>query len=723
MRDGRGYLVLGLFTITIAGCSDGAHQTTSADLANESVGEISAALTPLPRHPACPLDPALVNPVTLHVAPPPLGKPTNSGATSATPLDSLASAQAKIPANFATDYQIVVHGGEYRAQTVVWSTLSSTHRVHIVAAANETPVFNGLAPNATLTKLPWLLQLTVPDTRADATTNFLVRGLTIEYYAEAGVILDGNGSDLAHPFSCATFIDNTLLNIGHSFAECSNGLLTSCNEAGWGCACTGFAGFDVMGVSKSVFVNNKIINAIDPPNAQGIGGDAIHAFYLYAAGNNIIKDNYIRANSGPPMKIRQDNSGSPGSSDNQFINNYIERSGGTTDRRDAFFYSQSTSDISTNNLLSGNVLTFPYKSGFFNELASPTAPYTNLAAALDSKLYQGGWPTLETPTAVTSADIDNDGKDEIFVALYYPNEHFTKVVYSEGGSRELSEVAYTSSIWQVNHLVAGKFGGQGMTVVADFYDPVAGKTQVAGGSLDADGKYKLGTGNNLIKHDNSGGWRITAMAAGQVAGTTQPQLFSAFTSGGVAQIVRGDGFTNESGASHLGFDNNGVLYSSNKFEIPAMTTGKIDGSGTVKLITAFFHPSVTVQTAIYIGSGSGPNSANDALIWSDPTDRVTSLTAGKFDGTNERLITGIKSGTTGKIYAQVGTSPINIKGTLLYSNSVWGIAGVARGEVNASGAGDEVIAAFDRSTATQIYVGDGVTSATNDGADALYRGP
>ncbi|HXI52487.1 MAG TPA: right-handed parallel beta-helix repeat-containing protein [Candidatus Saccharimonadales bacterium] len=705
------------------GCSDEAQQAPVTALTGENVGASSAALTTIPRHPACPLDPVLINPVTLHVAPPPLGKPTNSGSTAAAPLDSLASAQAKIPANFTTDYQILVHGGEYRAQTVVWNTVSASHRVQIVAAPNETPVFNGLEANATLTKLPWLLQLTVPDARADATTNFLVRGLTIQNYAEAGIILDGNGSDSSHPFTCATFADNTLLNIGDFYADCSNGLLTSCSQPGWGCACTGFAGFDVMGSSNNVFVNNKIINAIDTPDAQGLGGDAIHAFYLYAASGNIIKDNYIRANSGPPMKIRQDNSGSPGSSDNQFIDNYIERSGGTTARRNAFFYSQSTSDVSTNNLLSGNVLTFPYKSGFVNALASPTAPYTNLTAALDPKLYEGGWPTLETPTALTSADINNDGKDEIFVALYYPNEHFTKVVYSEGGSRELSEVAYTSSIWQVNHLVAGNFGGQGVTVIADFYDPSSGKTQVAGGSLDADGKYRLGTGNNLIKHDNSGGWRITAMAAGQVAGTSQPQLFSAFTSGGVAQIVRGDGFTNESGASHPGFDNDGVLYSSSQWQIPAMTTGKVDGSGTVKLVTAFFHPQTTVQSAIYIGSGSGPNSANDALLWSDPTDRVTSLTAGKFDGANERLITGIKSGGTGKIYAQVGTSPIDIKGTLLYSNSAWDIAGVARGEVNASGTGDEVIAAFDKSTATQIYVGDGVTSATNDGSDPLYRGP
>jgi hypothetical protein len=692
-------------------------------LVGESVGESSNALTTLPRHPGCPLDPALINPVTLHVAPPPLGKATNSGATSSAPLDSLASAQAQIPASFTDDYQIIVHGGEYRAQTVVWNKVSPTHRVHIVAAANETPIFNGLEPNATLTKLPWLLQLTVPDARTDTATNFLVRGLTIQYYAEAGIILDGNGSDSAHPFSCATFIDNTLLNIGDKFAECSNGLLTSCTQAGWGCACTGFAGFDLMGASKSVFVDNKIINALDKQNADGIGGDAIHAFYLYAANNNIIKDNYIRANSGPPMKIRQDNSGSPGSSDNQFINNYIERSGGTTSRRDAFFYSQSLGDISTNNSLSGNLLTFPFKTGFVNELASPSTPYTNLAAALNGKLYQGGWPTQETPTAITSADINNDGKDEIFVALYYPNEHFTKVVYSEGGSRELSEVAYTSTSYQVNHLVAGNFGGQGITVIANFYDPSSGKTQVAGGSLDADGKYKLGTGNNLIKHDNSGGWRVTAMTAGQVAGTTQPQLFSAFTSGGVAQIVRGDGFTNESGASHAGFDNSGVLYSSTQWEIPAMATGRVDGSGTVKLVTAFFHPSSTVQTAIYVGSGSGPNGANDALLWSDPTDRVTSLTVGKFDGTDERLITGIKSGSTGKIYAQIGTSPINIKGTLLYTSSAWDVAGVARGEVNGSGTGDEVIAAFDKSTATQIYVGDGTTSATNDGADALYRGP
>lgn len=408
------------------------------------------------------------------------------------------------------------------------------------------------------------------------------------------------------------------------------------------------------------------------------------------------------------------------------INNYVERAGGNTGRRNSFFYDQQGSgSVSINNTLSGNLATFPYLSSTTNVLASPVTSFV-MGGQSVGKLFQGGWPSIETVTAITSADINADGKEEVFVALYYPNERFTKVVYSEGGSRELSEVAYTSTTWRVDHLVAADFGGQGLSVVADFYDVGTGKTQVAGGALNADGKYLLGTGSALLNQSGTNGWKISAMAAGKVAGAAHPQLFTAFSSSGVAQIVRGDGVTSEVGSSHPGFSSGSTLYSSSSWEIPAMTTGKIDGSGTVKLVTAFFQPTTSVKTAIYLGSGSGSDGANDGgLIWQNPTDRVTSLTTGTFDGSQERLITGIASSGVGKIFAQTGTSPINIQGTSLYSSPLWKISGVARAEVSSGGSGDEVLAAFDRSpndTATQVSAGNGETSVSDDG-EAFYKWP
>jgi hypothetical protein len=720
---------------TTSACGDSLQGVTPGAA---SLGSQTATLQTLPTYPGCALDPNLVNPAVLYVAT--NGNDANSGAID-TPVASLSGAMARIPTNFTTDYQVLVRGGEYRAQTVVWDRLSKDHRVHIAAYPGETPVFNGLATGATLTTLPWFLELKLTQDRADNSTNFILSGLTVKNYAKVGVLLDGNGNTGARLQSCGTFIDNTLVNIGDSFAECttvagdSRSVInrSECTAAGatlpgdrWGCLCQGLAGFDAMGSSKNLFLNNKIINSVN--GAAQLG--KVHAFYLYVASNNAIKDNYIRNDTGQVVKFRN------ASNDNVATRNYLERAGNGT----FFADTPSTGEQrSTNNVLDGNVVTYT-TTGATGTLAAcsgnatscvtanPVASFigpngTNISPVQTAgKLFQPNTPSIELPTAITSADINGDGREEVFVALYYPNEGFTKVVYSEGGSRELSEIAYTSTIWRVNHLVAGDFGGQGVSVVANFYNVGSGVTQVAGGARDADGKYKLGTGSILLNNNGANGWKITAMAAGKVAGAAHPLLFSGITSGGVQQIVRGDGFSNEAGGSHPGFSDNTLLYSSSNWEIPAMTTGNIDGTGVVKLITAFYHITGTIKTAVYLGSGAGSDGANDGgLIFENTADKITALTTGKFDGTQEQLISGFDSGGIGKIYLSTGPTPINVKGASLYSSSSWAIAAVTRAEVS-TGLGDELVSAFDKFDATQIWAGNGTTGALNDG-EAFYRWP
>ncbi len=695
--------------------------------AAEDVGVAQQGLygTPIPQHPGCTYQQSQFRPTTLstlYVAVGGNDDASNPGTSISQPLATLAGAQARI--STAKDYLIYVRGGEYRGQTVVWTKTFQDYSVHIEAYENETPIFNGAA-SGSLSARAWLFDVRLPVGRAGGNTdlNFVVKGLTLKNYVDAGVMLNGNADAGSGTHTCSTFVDNTLFNIGDSFGDCTSaGALTGCVEEfpGWGCKCIGFGGFDVMLSSKNYFLNNKVINAHNDPSHPGSRSGLIHGFYLYQASDNIVRNNYLRSVGGNPMQVRDN------SNDNKFIDNYLERTGDRYFFADVIVSGKTPPEIyGERNSMSGNVATFPYTLGPI-DLRNEGAPYFTGTGQDSPSLFQGATPSLEVPTAVASADIDNDGREEVFVAFYYPNEHFTKVVYSQGGSRELSEVAYVSSFWRVDHLVAGTFGGLGANVIADFYNPSNGHTQVALGALDGDGKFKLGTGPILLNSTGASGWKVSAMAAGKVAGATQTQLFSAFSSGGVQQIVRGDGFTGESGGMQLGFNGGGTLYSSSDWQIPAMTTGNIDGTGVIKLIGAFYRTTGAAKTALYLGSGSGSNGANDGgRFWESTTLRVNALTTGKFDGSQERLVTAASSGTVGKVYLSSGTSPINPTATALYSNSGWTTPAASRTEVNTASGGDELVTAFDRSANTQVWFGDGTTALTgaaNDG-DALYRWP
>src|SRR5213075_483393 len=96
-----------------------------------------------------------------------------------------------------------------------------------------------------------------------------------------------------------------------------------------------------------------------------------------------------------------------------------------------------------NNTLSGNLVTFGYGGRHVDLTVTPTS-FVLDATQATGRYYQGDLPAQEVPTASVSADVDGDGKQEVFVAFNYPDIGFTKVVYSVAGSTELSEVAYSS---------------------------------------------------------------------------------------------------------------------------------------------------------------------------------------------------------------------------------------------------------------------------------------
>jgi hypothetical protein len=159
-----------------------------------------------------------------------------------------------------------------------------------------------------------------------------------------------------------------------------------------------------------------------------------------------------------------------------------------------------------------------------------------------------------------------------------------------------------------------------------------------------------------------------------------------------------------------------------------MTAGKVDGSGNVRLVTAFrWLGSGTPKNRIYIGTGaaSGVGATDVATAFDDPAITISALTSGKFDGSNERLVTGVDDGGVGKVYlSSLSGGVVEPRGTLLYSNSAWDIASLTRSETRSTSSGDELVTAFHKSNGDQIWSGNGTSASSGaTGLDEYYRWP
>jgi hypothetical protein len=306
----------------------------------------------------------LVDPVTLYVAP--NGVDTNGGTIDA-PLATLAGAQSRInqldPAPLDADYLVNVRGGEYRGQTVVWTTTSPEYRVHIVAYAGETPVFDGTSAQSGAVQ-PILFDLVGGH---GSPTNLTIRGLTISHYVQRGILLYGGKNGAGN--SCNVIAENRFIYIGSKYGKCctSRDATGACVDdpaipaafldtpecsrfvRGDRCDCTGFGAVTAIASSKNVFRHNSFISTTNRPGAWA---DLIHAFYLaHGSTDNLIEDNDIHYCSGNPFKFRD------GSNRNTIRGNYVEFAGAK-----GFFSSRKrgAEALSIGNILSGNTTVSGY---------------------------------------------------------------------------------------------------------------------------------------------------------------------------------------------------------------------------------------------------------------------------------------------------------------------------------------------------------------------------
>ena len=730
---------------------------------DEQVGSLAEALTTLPNNwdPVCgdvSVRTRGTAPVTLFVSP--TGNDAASGAAAA-PLATLAGAQNRITQLATTDYTVIVKGGEYRGQTVVWEKFAPNAHIHIKAADGETPVFDGYYPGETSSRLHTFFQLAPPDELANV--NVTIEGLTIKHYVQVGIYIAAR---------CARIYNNKLQEMGDKYANCRNPVTNSshyiingpfpgCNgdandPAGCcatvepldstnpkfqdGCWCQGTGAIDLTAATHNLLKHNDITDYRAKPGRAS--GGLMHGFYLSARPNvggstfNRIEDNYVRACDGSAVKVRGN------SDDNVFLNNYFERVSGSC------FNNNGSNDVDARNALSGNVCTFWYHTqpeldaGDILSLTRFTSPTGSTSIADNPAYYygtvQGAAPNLtytpdpsqstgsyvqlannpfdsssatldEVVTATAVADVvGTDGKPEVFVALYYPSLDYTKVVYTDGGNSALRTIAYTSTGWKVNALTAIRpAGAANDQIIGAFYLAASDRTQVWVGKASSDGRYDLNGGTKLLDSSGAAGWKVNALTAGKFAGDTNDQLITAAVISGVQQIWRGDGRTAQSGSLAPGVAATS-LYSSPKWRVTAMTNGVITG-GTNSLITGFhWVASSTVLNRIYLGDGVGAASTTTIL---DTTKLVTALTVGKLGGTTPRLVSGFDTSGTGEVYLWTGTT---MASTALYSNPVWHITSLAAGKVDST-TNDQLITSLDLPGRTEVDWADGTTGILNGG--------
>jgi hypothetical protein len=682
--------------------------------------------------------------MTLYVAPG--GNDANDGKTVATALATLAGAQARVT-NLATmDYVIIVKGGEYRGQTVDWNKVASDARIHIKAADGETPVFDGFAPNETKSRLRYFLNLT-PDVDL-AKTNVTIEGLTIKHYIQSGIVLRGQ---------CARLYNNKLLENGDSFGDCTaspapgtshyviNGPGTDCagnqgmccptRAPDSDCWCTGFGAIDMPAAQHNLIKHNDIVGF----QANHFNADLLHFVYLSRSGSadnpgpssmyNVIEDNYGSYCDGSGIKVRA------GSDHNVFRNNYLERLNK---------YCFGRQDTEVHESLTGNVCTFQQKtaaldpfSGDASTTLTATSPTFYLGTISGTHPNETGTPdtyqstnrymqTVNDPvngtstldevvTASTAADLNGDGKPEVFVALYYPTLHYSKVVYSDGGNNNLRTVAYTNTEWKITAMTAIRpANGAPVEIAAAFYLGLNDMTQIWVGKRAADGRYNLNGGTKLYEGTGASAWKVSAMTAGRFGMDFEDVLVTAAVSNGVQEIWRGDGHSAQSGASQAGVAIT-KIYSSANWRVPAMTNGVISGGVNSLIVAYHWVASSTALNRIYTADGVA--GANSVQILPDTTKQITAMTVGKLGGSTPRLVTAFDTGSAGQVYPWTGTT---IAASPIYSNGSWRVTSLATAQVDAA-ANDQLVTSLDLSTRTLVTWGDGTTGVTNGGT--LYSFP
>ncbi len=506
----------------------------------------------------------------------------------------------------AHPYTVYIRRGTYLQQSTNWraASASGANWVKILAYPHETPVFDGEG------KVGRAFQLNV---RRGERTKLQISGITWRHYKD-GISFRG-GSTESEWNGGGIISDNVFEEIGDEYDD---GYCVDYLQAHPGGDCFGAA---VIGLRRSRYntvERNIIVRAASRDSSATFGGGSrkvMHALYLseYAKGN-VIQDNSISLVSGTPINLRWE------SNDNQIRRNYITDSG-----QQAFFacwgepdsghpdytdYQNGARFGCRNNTIEDNVLTFGYPWVDSNpaRCQDPIELQHIVDADNQSDYVDGGQlfvegrrPKRERIGGLVAADLGDDGRNEVVVALNYDEIGVSKVVSSDGTHPYLSRILSVTS-HQTNGLVAGDFDWAGTTLVTYTYSPAQDVGRLTRGfGLRPLPEATFGDATNELGEIwSNDGWTIDAMAAGDFEGTGSDQLTCAMTYGQSTSIYRG------TGVSSIGTR----FYGPNSYwQVHGMTAGDFDGDGVDSLVTAFYHRSTSGSTTLRLYTGNGVSSA------------------------------------------------------------------------------------------------------------------
>lgn len=589
------------------------------------------------------------------------GDDGNDGLTINTPMKTLAEAHALV--NFGGNLDNVIHirGGTYEGESINWTNTHENFSVTIGSYEDEEPIFEGLGKSV-------LIKTLKTDGKP---TNLIIDGLTIRHYIQYAIRF-GSANTPQGSNSKNIVSNNTFEEIGNLY------------DTGNCADCKGFAAVDMFNSDENVIKGNIFSNIENTYTDRS----AMHAVYFaHNSSNNKFYNNYINMTSGDPIRVRDD------SNNNEIYDNYVTHSG-----FEAFIspYKGEGEKSCSGNMIDNNTVTFSYPSSNSIELIHYSKDPGSTYIDNGQTFFHGSRSTTEEVGATAAGDFDGDGRSELVVAFNY--DDFTIVARSNGGSsRHLNNLLYVSPSFSIHEFATGDFKGSGSDQILTFFRLRANdKTFVYHGN----GSSSLTSGGKIY---TSTTWDVTAMTAGDFDGDgIDESVIALKASDNETRLYRGNGVSS--------ILNLGKFYTSyGVWSVPAMTAGDFNNDGKDELISALHKSS---ETRIYRGNATS-SALNYGYFYSSSSWDIPAMAAGNYgDGTTPQLVTAFKLKSTGKVDIYNGDTT-SATGNRIYTSSSWDVSGLAAG-VFGTGSSDMLTTAFTRPSATQIWAGNGTSSATSD---------